>query len=172
MLKIITEIATKKSYWIILMCMASVMELTALYYQYALDEWPCVLCIHIRIWLMALIGVSISALLTRSVSVIHIMQHGSVSIIMAAMLERSWILLGVERGTIFGSCDMNLGLPAWFALDKWLPFIFEVKTACGYTPVLFLNITMAEALLVFSFALLIISLALSLAAILHIRSKV
>jgi disulfide bond formation protein DsbB len=55
---------------------------------------------------------------------------------------------------------MELGMPAWFALDKWLPQIFEVQTSCGYSPLILFDITMAEALLVISILLLIISATL------------
>jgi disulfide bond formation protein DsbB len=51
-------------------------------------------------------------------------------------------------------------MPAWFALDKWLPSVFEVQTACGYTPIVLFEISMAEALLVISIVLLIISATL------------
>ena len=55
---------------------------------------------------------------------------------------------------------MELGMPAWFALDKWFPAIFEVQTSCGYTPIIFFNITMAEILLVVSALLVIMATAL------------
>ena len=76
------------------------------------------------------------------------------------LLERSWQVLAVERGWTFGDCDMDLGMPSWFALDKWLPSVFEVQTSCGYTPLILFQISMAEALLVFSAALLITSATL------------
>jgi len=171
MLKVLNEIIIKKSYWILLIFIVVSMESVALYYQYALDEWPCVLCIHVRILFMILLGISITALFAKPVSVAAITLHGSVIAIMAFLLERSWILLGVERGTIFGSCNMDLGLPAWLAIDKWLPFIFEVKAACGYTPVLFAGITMAEALIVFSFLMLILSVIMLILVVIKFRHK-
>jgi protein dithiol:quinone oxidoreductase len=171
MLKALNKIANSKSYWVSVMILSLGLELVALFYQYALDEWPCVLCIHVRIWLVALIIVSVSAIVSKPNSAKLILMHGAVVAIMLALLERSWILLGVERGTIFGSCDMDLGLPVWFALDKWLPLIFEVKTACGYTPVLFAGITMAEALMVFSSIMLTISLAMVIVVIKKYRDK-
>lgn len=60
---------------------------------------------------------------------------------------------------------MDLGLPAWLALDDWLPWLFEVQTSCGYTPELPLGITMAEALLAFSAALTLLGLGLALATL-------
>jgi disulfide bond formation protein DsbB len=86
--------------------------------------------------------------------------HGLNSLVMGWLVERSWQVLAVERGWIFGDCDMDLGMPSWFALDSWLPSVFEVQTSCGYTPILLLGITMAEALLVISSLLLIISATL------------
>jgi disulfide bond formation protein DsbB len=82
------------------------------------------------------------------------------SIIMAGFVERSWQTLAVERGWVFGECDMESGLPSWFALDKWFPAVFEVQTACGYTPLIIFNITMAEVLMLVSSSLLVVSLIL------------
>jgi len=171
MFKVLSDIAVKKTYWLVLIGFAVSMELVALYYQYALDEWPCVVCIQTRIWLMALIIVSVVVLLVEKIVIKNLVGHSLVTIIMLGLLDRAWILLGVERGTIFGSCDMDLGLPVWLAVDKWLPFIFEVKTACGYTPVLLLNITMAEALMAFSSLMLIVSSMMLLSVSLRFYRK-
>jgi len=83
---------------------------------------------------------------------------------MAGFLERSWRVLAVERGWIFGDCDINLGMPEWFALDKWIPTLFEVQTACGYTPLIIFGITMAEMLVVISVLMLIMSAAVFVAS--------
>ena len=82
--------------------------------------------------------------------------------IFAGLAERSYQLYGVEQGFIMGSCEMASGLPAWFALDKWIPAIFEVQTTCGYTPELFFKITMAETLLVYSVLFFVLSMGLFL----------
>lgn len=158
MLKTLSTLAIGRSYWLLLFIWGSALETTALYYQYALDEWPCVLCIHVRILVMGVILLSLLGtvfkLPRRAISVFH----GLNSLLLAWLLERSWHLLGVERGFIFGSCNMESGLPGWFALDKWFPLIFEVQASCGYTPELLFGVTMAEALLVMSGALLLLSL--------------
>jgi disulfide bond formation protein DsbB len=83
---------------------------------------------------------------------------------MVGLVERSWNVLAVERGWTFGNCEMDLGMPAWFALDKWVPSLFEVQTSCGYTPLIMFNVTMAEVLLLVSALLLIISAALFFAS--------
>lgn len=154
----------QRRYWVALVLVGIVLEAAALYYQYVLDEWPCVLCIHVRIWVVAFTLLGIVALFCTHSRLAMRTAHGLNVVIMAGLLERSWRVLAVERGWIFGDCEMDLGMPAWFALDKWIPSLFEVQTSCGYTPLLLFDITMAEVLLVFSAALLIISAAVFFAS--------
>ena len=154
------ELSRQRRYWLLLLMLGIALEGGALYYQYALDEWPCVLCIHVRILVITFVLLAALALgCTRSIAMMRLL-HGVNSLVMLWLVERSWQVLAVERGWIFGDCDMDLGMPAWFALDKWLPAMFEVQTSCGYTPLILFDITMAEALLVISILLLIISATL------------
>jgi disulfide bond formation protein DsbB len=154
------ELSRQRRYWMLLLLLGIALEGAALYYQYALGEWPCVLCIHVRILVMAFILLAGLALFcTRSLAMVRLL-HGVNSLVMLWLVERSWQVLAVERGWVFGDCDMDLGMPAWFALDKWLPSVFEVQTSCGYSPLILFNISMAEALLVISILLLIMSATL------------
>ena len=148
-------------YWLMLTGVCILLEAIALLYQYVLDEPPCVVCIHVRIGVLVVFLLAVAGLLLRSAKMLAAMTHLAIAGVSAVMLERSWELLGTERGFIIGSCDFNLGLPDWLALDRWLPAVFEVQTTCGYTPVLFFGITMAEALLFLFAALLLSSLLLA-----------
>ena len=160
MLEIINRLSQGKLYWILLIILGISLEGVALYYQYVLDEWPCVLCIHVRIWVLGFTVLAVLALLLDINKWLNRGFHLINTIIMAGLVERSWQTLAVERGWVFGECDMESGLPSWFALDKWFPLVFEVKTACGYTPLIIFNITMAEVLMLLSSGLLLVSLAL------------
>ena len=157
MRQFLIELGRQRRYWVFLILFGLALEGGALYYQYALDEWPCVLCIHVRILVLAFILLAALALpFTGSTAGMRLL-HGINCLIMAALVERSWQVLAVERGWVFGACAMELGAPSWFAIDKWLPQVFEVQTACGYSPLILFNITMAEVLLVISILLLIVS---------------
>lgn len=79
--------------------------------------------------------------------------------------------LGSERLTIVMSCTEDSGLPAWFALDKWFPLVFEVHEPCGYTPELLFGITMAEGLVVLSVVLVVVSVVFTIAALVGRQSK-
>lgn len=167
MLQMITGVGTSRWYWLALLLLALSMEGMALIYQYVWDYAPCVLCIHVRIWLLGVMAVSLLALLLPQNRFANPAMHGLIALLMGGLLERSYQLLGVERGWIFGSCNMDAGLPDWFALDRWFPTVFEVKEACGYTPELLFGITMAEALLAFSGVMVILAVTLMVVTLLR-----
>ncbi len=164
MKEFLVNLSTQRRYWATLILIGAALEGGALYYQYVLDEWPCVLCIHVRIWVVAFMLLAMVAIFcTNSIVATRIAHFLNVGI-MVGLLERSWRVLAIERGWIFGDCDMDLGMPAWFALDKWFPSLFEVQTSCGYTPLIIFDITMAESLVVISALMLIMSAAVFIAS--------
>lgn len=152
-------------FWIAMIVICLSMESVALYYQYVLDYGPCVLCVQIRAWILAILIVSIFGLLVRKNHLALIITNLVSLCFAAGMLERSYMTLGIERGFIEGSCTLNSGFPSWLTLDKWLPSVFEPWEACGYTPELLFGITMAEGLIVLAAgwtAMLLVMLIVSL----------
>lgn len=158
---LLIKVSLSKWYWAFLLISGISFEAVALYYQYVLDEWPCVLCIHIRIWIAGIILLSMLALLVRPGLLLTRIFHMLTVVLAIGFVERSWRVLAVERGWIFSDCNMESGLPGWFALDKWMPLLFEVKTSCGYTPYIIMQISMAEILMLTSACLLLLSLLLT-----------
>ena len=168
---VIASIGKSSLYWLALIFLGLSFEAVALYYQYAMDEMPCVLCIHARLWVMALILVSLLALWLRWMRFTNLLAHLLTLFAATMLLERSYQLLGTERGFVFGECSFDLGLPAWFAPDKWFPAMFQVETSCGYTPQLLFGVTFAEALIVLSSVLVLISAAMTVTAIVRYRMQ-
>ena len=158
MIEKILSVLTSKKYWAGLLIIAMAMESGALFYQYVLDYYPCVLCIHVRIITLGIMIVSLLALYFHKQIKLTITFHIINTAMLTLLLERSYQLLGVERGFVTGDCSMNSGLPSWFAVDQWLPWLFKIWEPCGYTPELLLGVTMAEALIVLSPVLLLISI--------------
>ncbi len=152
-------------YWLAILATGLSLEAVALYYQYALDYYPCVVCIHVRILVLGFILVALLALLLRGFPYLRTLMHGLTVALSVALLERAWMLLGIERGTVEGSCSFDSGLPAWLALDQWFPSIFKIWEACGYTPELLFGITMAESLVVLAAAALVICATMTIASL-------
>jgi disulfide bond formation protein DsbB len=71
--------------------------------------------------------------------------------------ERSWYLYLIENGRGDGSCEFQLGLPDWFALDRWFPDLFEVRNLCTYTPEMLFGLSMAESLLLAAAAIVAVA---------------
>ena len=165
MLKRLAAIGSSIWYWLAMLVTGLSLEAVALYYQYVLDYYPCVVCIHVRIWVFGFILVALLALFVRGLRILRTLAHGLTVVLSIGLLERAWMLLGIERGTVEGSCSFDLGLPAWFALDQWFPALFKVWEACGYTPETLFGITMAEGLVVFGVAALLVSATMAVASL-------
>ena len=151
-------------YWLALVLIGLSFEGVALFYQHVLDEMPCVLCIHVRLLVLAIILIALAALFLSHFKWPNVLAHLLTVLVAVGLLERSYQLLGTERGFTFGDCGLDLGLPNWLALESWFPAVFQVQTSCGYTPELLFGITMAEALIVISAVFVFISLALTIAS--------
>jgi disulfide bond formation protein DsbB len=161
------QISENKGFWLGLLALGVSFETIALFYQYYLDYPPCVLCIHARIWVLGMIIVSLLALFIYKNWIGLFTMQVLMTLLSAGLFERSYQLLGIERGFIFGSCSMESGLPTWFALDDWFPSVFKVWEPCGYTPELLFGVTLAEALIVVSSILLLLSSVLTLSLIVN-----
>lgn len=165
MLKILTHTATGRCYWIGLILLGLSLLVVALFYQYALDQLPCVLCVHVRLLITGVVLLAVLALTLLRWRWLVTAAHTINTVLMVILFDRAWVLLGTERGTLIAACDFELGFPPWFAFDKWWPALYQVQTSCGYTPKLLFGVTMAEALTVMSGVLVIVSLVLTLVSL-------
>ena len=156
-------------YWLAFIVGALTLLAVALFFQYSLEKAPCAMCIQVRIWVSLFVIVSFAGLLTRHHRIMNVIANLSTLLIAVGLTELSYRLLGTERGFIFSDCGLDLGLPAWFAIDEWLPWLYRVETLCGYTPELFFGITMAEMLMVMSVLLLLLTSAVFIASIVRIK---
>jgi disulfide bond formation protein DsbB len=131
----------------------------ALYWQYALGEDPCQVCIHARLWVVAI--TLIGALMLILPSNTGTALAGLVLLLVSSigLGERSYYLYEIENFRGDGSCQFTLGMPDWFAVDRWFPALFEVRNICSYTPEIAFGVSMAEALLGISILIATVSMA-------------
>lgn len=162
MFNTLSIIARSRVFWFLVLLACLIMEGVALYYQYVLDYGPCVLCVHIRAWVMALGLVALLVLLVGGP--LALLGHALSLGLALGLLNTSYHTLGVERGTIVDACSMDAQFPSWLPLHQWLPAVFEPWEPCGYTPMLAFNVSMAEALIVISVLWVLVSLVLLIAS--------
>lgn len=164
MIKKLQLLMQGKLFWIALVLLGLALEGVAVFYQYYREEPPCILCIHFRLLVVLLIVQAVLGLFLRSTKLGVIIISFSLLVTFAAMLERSYQLLGTERGFIKGECAATLNFPDWIAVDKWVPSFFMPWTSCSYTPKLFLDITMAETLTLFSVMMVLLAMGMFIAS--------
>ena len=141
----------------------------ALIFQYVLEELPCVVCIQIRLLISLLVIIAIIGFFSRRNRVMTFLSHLSVVIVAISFVERCYLLLGTEKGFVFADCGFSLGLPTWFAIEEWLPWLYRIETSCGYTPEIIFGITMAEALMLLSSLLLLLGLCVFVVNIINMK---
>lgn len=167
-MELFSRLGRSSLYWLAMIVIALAAEGIALYYQYALNHYPCVLCIHVRLWVFAFIFVGVVGLFLRHNATGRRIA-GVLSVIAAVgFVERSWQTLATEKGWIIElACSMDAGLPAWFELDAWFPSVFGVQASCGISPEMLFGITMAEVLMVMSAGALLITAAVLIAGLIR-----
>lgn len=157
MLKLAANFCRSSVYWLLIFLFGLSLELIALYFQYQLGYGPCVLCVEIRaivlaVMLVALIGMFISSSRLGA----NLMNALLIGCGVSFYLKADYLLL-IERNLVEGSCGFKANFPNWLPLDTWFPSVFEPWEACGYTPMLWFNITMAEGLIYCSIGILAIA---------------
>jgi len=143
----LSKLSQNKYYWLLYIVGSLSLLAMALYSQYINQELPCVMCIQVRLLLSLLIILAVIGLLTRNRCMMNVLSNLSVVLVAGTLVERSYMLLGTERGFVFSDCGFDPGLPSWMKMDVWLPGMYGVETSCAYTPELFFGITKAEALM-------------------------
>lgn len=141
---------SSRGHWLLLASVSLVMLLVALYYQYSLGEEPCQVCIQARLWVVALLLVSICAACLPNQPGIRLGGNVLALFCAGALGERAWFLYQLENGIGNSSCEFQLGMPDWFAVDQWFPALFEVRNLCSFTPDMLFGFSMAEGLLLSS----------------------
>ena len=134
-------------YWLTLALFGIALLVVALYYQYALGDEPCQVCIHARLWVVAFTLIALMMLATPQISLLRVVGNAVVLIAGAGLFERARYLYRLENGIGDGSCQFQLGTPDWFAVDRWMPWLFEVRNLCSYTPEMLFGLSMAEILM-------------------------
>ena len=134
-------------YWLTLVLFGIALLSVALYYQYALGDEPCQVCIHTRLWVVAFTLIALIMLITPQIRLVRVVGNLGVLTAAAGLFERARYLYRLENGIGDGSCQFQLGMPDWFAVDRWMPWLFEVRNLCSFTPEMLFGFSMAETLM-------------------------
>lgn len=135
-----------RSFWATLLGLSVTMMVIALFFQHYLNHEPCVLCVHIRAWVISLGIVSTIALLINH-NVMRLTAFVAASGLLAMFAIDTYELWQIETGVKMGSCSWSAGFPELLPLNEWAPWLFEIGGICGQSPDMLLGFTMAETLM-------------------------
>ena len=155
---LMTQLPTMRALWWAILILGGGMFAAALYWQYALGEDPCQVCIQARLWVVAIALIGALMLILPDTTGTRL---GGLTLLFISSMglgERSYYLYEIENFRGDGSCEFTLGMPDWFAVDRWFPALFEVRNICSYTPEIALGVSMAEFLLGVSTGLCVLCL--------------
>ena len=152
----LNSVFNSRRYWAGLALVGVAALAVALYYQYGVGDEPCQVCIHARLWVVALVLTAAMMCLLPLNRGTQLVANMVVLVSAAGLGERAWYLYQLDNGIGNGSCQFQLGMPDWFAVDRWFPWLFEVRNLCSFTPEILFGLTMAETLMLFSVSLCLI----------------
>jgi disulfide bond formation protein DsbB len=169
MLKTLTTWILTPWYWLIVAAIGFGLEGVALFYQHILNQAPCVLCIHARVWTLIGTFFALLGLALHRSTIGRLVAQSGLLVSLACLLYKSWLGVLIERGLYESSCNMDAGFPTWLPLNSWFPNVFEVWAMCGSSPELVFGLSMVEGLTYGSIALIVVA---SVALILMIKSAI
>ena len=151
-----TKFLKSSLFWWVVLLIPTLSMGIALYFQYVLYDEPCALCIHVRVYMVALMIIGLLGVIINS-SLIKAVLHWLLAGVSVGLAFKCWELFGVERGFIAAGCSFDAGLPSWLPLEALIPSLFESRGSCGVSPDVAFGISMAESLMPVAIAAAIVA---------------
>lgn len=147
----ITLLPTRRSAWLLLLLSTIMLQIAALYFQYALDLAPCVKCINQR---SALYGVMLAAFVGYFFTPVTVLRIAAVMgwlyfSYLGLLQAYSHVDNQLNPHPFFNSCEITPFFPDWLPLHEWLPLLFAAPGDCGSIDWQFLGLSMPQWMLGF-----------------------
>jgi len=164
-LKFLSELSVNTRAWQLLAFTALCLELTALYFQYAMGLAPCIMCIYQRTAIWSIFFAGVVGSLGNKNSVLRFIAFSlwGVGAIWGLLIAIEHVEIQSATLSFLYSCEIIPNFPSWAPLHEWLPSLFEATGDCGDIKWQFFGYTMPQMMIVvyglFSGALVIALLA-------------
>lgn len=149
-MKYLSNLTTNKNAWLFLTISAVGLELCALFFQYALDLKPCIMCIYQRLTIFSIIVAGIVGIIGCRFLVARIVAYvfWGTGAIWGTLLAIEHVEMQNNSGSLFFSCEFTPNFPSWAPLHEWIPFLFEATGDCGEISWQFLSYSMPQWMIV------------------------
>jgi len=149
-MKYLSDLTTSNKAWLLLAVSALGLELSALFFQYALDLKPCIMCIYQRLAIGAIILAGLIGTVGHKLLLTRILAYAlwGTGAIWGALLAVEHVEMQNNSGSLFFSCEFIPNFPSWAPLHEWIPFLFEATGDCGEISWQFLGYSMPQWMVV------------------------
>lgn len=132
-MKVLSNLTTHSKPWLLLALSALGLELCALFFQYAMDLAPCIMCVYQRVAIFAIIlagfiGFAGCRFLIARITAYVLWATGA---IWGLLIAFEHVEMQDNSGSLFFTCEYIPNFPSWAPLHEWLPFLFEATGDCG-----------------------------------------
>jgi len=132
MLNKISDWAEQRWAWALLFASALILELIALYFQYAMDLKPCIMCIYQRTAVFGLLFAAMLPLLkNNSMTRLLAFIGWGVSAIWGMLIAIEHVDIQTATNPFFVSCEIVPNFPSFLPLHTMLPNLFAATGDCG-----------------------------------------
>ena len=149
-MKVLSDLTTRTKPWLLLALSALALELCALFFQYAMDLAPCIMCVYQRgafcsIILAGLIGFIGHRFLIARIFAYVLWGTGAIWGLLVALEH---VEIQESSGSLFFSCEFIPNFPSWAPLHEWIPYLFEATGDCGDINWQFMSYSMPQWMIV------------------------
>ncbi|AIY65000.1 disulfide bond formation protein DsbB [Pseudoalteromonas piratica] len=131
--------------WLLLAGIAFILEAAALFFQYAMDLGPCVMCIYQRTAMLGLLFAGIAGAIKPQNVFARVIGFTlwAISAIWGYLIAAEHIAMQNNTDPFaFAGCAFEPNFPAFLPLHQLVPWFFEVTGDCGNISWQFLGLSM------------------------------
>ncbi len=149
-MKLISDLSTNKNAWLLLAVSALGLELAALFFQYALELKPCIMCIYQRVAIWGIFLAGILVYLGHQQVLVRIIGYAlwGTSAIWGLLIAIEHVEMQTSTTSFLFGCEIIPNFPTWAPLHEWLPALFAATGDCGEINWQFLDYSMPQWMIV------------------------
>lgn len=129
----LNKLTTSPKAWLCLAFSALSLEAIALYFQYAMELAPCIMCVYQRLAILALVFAGISGAILANYAIGRLLGFSlwATAAIWGLITAIEHVDMQANSGSLFYSCEFIPNFPSWAPLHQWFPLLFEATGDCG-----------------------------------------
>lgn len=140
----LNTLPTSRKAWGLLALTAFLLEVTALYFQYAMGLEPCIMCIYQRTAVLGVFAAGLIGFISPSNGIFRGIGAATwgVSSIWGYMLAKEHLNMQTTTDPFAFTCDIVPNFPEFMPLHEWVPAFFAATGDCGSIDWQFVGLSM------------------------------